>query len=250
MDGSFLVGTLIGTAAAVGYTYQRYSKNQKDANAKMFLEETAMVNHILKTKSLTGCMIDNDNLKEIKEIGSSLSTYCHNNNIENLIFIDSSARFANVAFREMWKQKYGTEKKPNIYFTNPDAYQIEEYIKPFELADKFDETYKILANNKSSSIMLVDTCIHSGNTIEPILEVLSTAGYSNVSVGVMQPPDYEENGFEINLVCLDHQAKGQCHPFGTHSYLSRSQNSMLSNVSQTDRKKAVKIRKYIKESLK
>jgi hypothetical protein len=51
-------------------------------------------------------------------IGKSISDFCTNNKIENVVFVDRSARPAYKVFKEYWDANLNS-KRPDIYFISP-----------------------------------------------------------------------------------------------------------------------------------
>ncbi len=139
----------------------------------------------------------------IYEFSSGLAKYLHDQNIPNVIFLDRSPRPLWVGLDEYWKLNYKKEKpRPNIYFVNPDAFDVVERATSEEtedslIADKiffsltgesrilekakkldqetrdlFTESYFNLRKDKDKTIAVFDNCIHSGKTIEPFFVFL------------------------------------------------------------------------------
>ncbi len=59
--------------------------------------------------------------EEIKDISFSLARYLHENNIQTLVLIDVKARLAYLGLIRAWAQLYPHEKRPQIYFVNPEG---------------------------------------------------------------------------------------------------------------------------------
>jgi hypothetical protein len=168
---------------------------------------------------------------ELVTIGNRLAEYVHDNKISNVMFIDNSARPAYLALKHSWNKKYPDEKRPNIYFTNPDGYKLE-YTFLDLIVEQFNETYSQLSKN--SSLMLFDACMHKGATLRPILGVLKKAGYSNVVVGLAQPMDKNYSpDIDVVFTALKLTSCRDCEPFGREYAIRRPSSSSLLSVSNT-----------------
>lgn len=114
----------------------------------------------------------------------------------NLVIIDRSSRPLYVGVREYLQSRYPDEQMPDIYFMNPKGFkskeqmtrsEIQEVILDYiskddlretpnqvrseeEILKEFEDTYKHLMLDKEKPILIFDTCIHSGNSLEPVKE--------------------------------------------------------------------------------
>jgi len=154
--------------------------------------------------------------KDVLDIGDKLATYMHDNNIENIMLMDRSARPTYLTLKNSWNKLYPRMKCPNIYFTNPQSYDLDD--KPIEyLAKEFNKTYFRLAENKNASIMLFDVCMHRGNAIGPIIKTIKKAGYSNLIIGLTQPVSPSADGtmtsMSADFIAINHSLSSGCYPF-------------------------------------
>ncbi|MBT6505796.1 hypothetical protein HOK68_03380, partial [Candidatus Woesearchaeota archaeon] len=168
------------------------------------------------------------------------------NNINNIMLIDCSARPLYIAIRKLWKNKFPKLKQPQIYFTNPEAYQTS---MSFETQDhnnhylkKFENTYKKLAKKKEEKLLLFDMCAHTGDTLRPIINLLKYNEY-NVVVGIAQKnPLFEEIVFDF--IALNRECRLKCSPFGIEHMVSKNGFKMLSSPNQ-NKGNAIQLRKQI-----
>ena len=58
-----------------------------------------------------------------------------------------------------------------MYFTNPEGYNTNNR-NVDEIIEEFDKTYTRISSNKDAKIILFDVCMHSGDTLRPVLNVL------------------------------------------------------------------------------
>jgi len=161
-------------------------------------------------------------------IGDNLADYLHNNKVNNIIFMDKSARLGYFVLKNSWKKKYPDFKLPNMYFTNPRGYSPTLDRPTRKIADEFNNIYKSLSENKNSSILLFDVCLHSGNAIRLILKTMKIAGYTDVRVGLVQP-QYGAHDISIDFLASDTAPIGRCRPFGTGGLVVTNNTSVLSS---------------------
>ena len=165
--------------------------------------------------------------EDIIRIGNNLAKYLFKNKIKNIIFIDCSARPGYIALKETWKNKFPDRHLPNIYFTNPEGYNTNKRDIE-EIVNKFNTTYKKLSSNKKESIMIFDVCMHTGNTVKSILDVLKKAGYNNIFVGLAQKKCIEYSCFQkVNFVAVDYKPDRGCYPFSRDHIIEKSRRGNL-----------------------
>ncbi len=184
---------------------------------------------------------------DVRNIGRSMANFLFGRGIENVMFLDRSARPGYIALKRAWAKKFPGVAPPNIYFTNPEGYNTNNR-NVDEIVDEFDATYRRLASNKSSGIMLFDVCMHSGLTVGPILDVLERAGYTNVLVGLAQPPS--DAGCKIKRVDflgLRREADNICYPFRRDNIVEKNRTSVVStrNLHRGDVLESNELRKEI-----
>jgi hypothetical protein len=151
---------------------------------------------------------------DIYEFSKGVSNYLHDNKIPNIILLDRSPRPFWVGIDEYWKENYKDEKTPNIYFLNPDSFDtlnrakdkldldeeelLIDYLRLIkngeslimdesnrmdnDLINQFVNTYKKLSSEKEKPLAIFDNCIHSGNTITPVVSFLEKNGYDDLHI--------------------------------------------------------------------
>lgn len=191
--------------------------------------------------------------ENVYEFSKQLATYLHDEGINNIVFLDRAARLAWIGMDEYWKINYPDKPRPNIYFINPSGIDIiegisrdfkEEKVIPEQdpktgeiiipLGDKesvinaaedavrnitnqFQQAYPKLEQEKHDPLALFDNCIHTGETIDKVLDYLQATGYKDVRVVIADDKDATKNTPEYKSLTPKHQIKG-CYPFG-HSEL-------------------------------
>lgn len=164
--------------------------------------------------------------EDVYEASMNLANYLKNEKINNVMFLDNSARQAYVGLQEAWKKIGDGEKGPNIYFINPDAIRDDgdfDYYK-----EEFLNNYKNL--NPEEPLLLYDACIHSGAAMFNTKDFLEFLGFKDVRVAVTSPNESfpEEKYDKLDLICLDHRAAKGCQPFGRPGYVKNACGKVIS----------------------
>lgn len=220
--------------------------------------------------------------KDIYQFSKGVTEYLHSQKIPNLILIDRSPRPLWVGIDEYWKSHYKKEKRPNIYFVNPDGLDVAskiasttkltvdqllfdrlmlavsgesiiqkegEKIKE-ELKEKFKEAYSKLELDKNKPLAVFDNCIHSGETMLNVLNFLDSAGYEKLKVLIG-----ETSGNWSNVkIDKDFTKKVQyvsCGAFGRDLGITKDRENVFSKYDENaDREKVVKCREEIRRIVK
>jgi len=216
--------------------------------------------------------------REIYIIGRRLAEYAVNENIEAVYFLDRSARPAYVAMREFWKVQYPDVSMPKIGFLNPkgfvsredlrsgaanldelmlnDEYKQGEIENPENIRSRqeiIDEMRQKTPDDvRENPVLLFDACIHSGDSIRPILNKLDEAGMQDVRFGVVSPRN-NRSDIDLQFVTMDKVPAGVCYPFDKDELTQKTYTSIHSNSNITaqtvkdGRELRAEIRQIIKE---
>jgi hypothetical protein len=189
--------------------------------------------------------------QDILEIGNNLAEYVEKHKIPSIMFIDRSARAAYWAFRYAWLNKFPDKQVPQGYFTNPKGYQAKRVLAAIK---EFDETYSLLAQNKDKQVLLVDTCLHTGKTLERMLKVLTQARYEKVSVALTQPrqPYYNRGimGRKVNVDFTATTSQHECLLFSLDWFVEKESSLVSRAYRGQERQHGRNIRKEIKNIFK
>ena len=224
--------------------------------------------------------IDPEKRKEVFEYSKALSEYLKSQSISDLVLIDLCIRPMYIGVMEYWKAKYPKEKMPNIFFVNPKGFKAEgdlteeqidnmsfasafkeddyesKKLRPKEQIEKeFQETYQQLLEDKDKSVMIFDTCSHTGDSIAPVKEMFDKNGFKDLKIGTINRPDDESKikaDFSIND--KDHHEYGEenCYPFFLDLMIQKTFDHVYSKVSDdpNHRKIATLLRREIKRVMK
>ena len=182
--------------------------------------------------------------KQLFNITEGLVDYLHDNGVKALVLPDRSARPVWVAVDEYWKIMFPEEERPDIFFINPDGFKRHGDLANHSLADKskfrfdneiksdFLEKYKALFGHKEQRVLLFDVCIHSGETISPVIRFMRKVGFSKLEFGVGR--DSGENNSLVDFELLP-SVKETCHSFGKDCFFGKPLDSVSSTLNTTDK---------------
>ncbi len=187
---------------------------------------------------------DPEKRHDLYQIGRSLSDYVANNGVGAVCFIDRSARPAYVAMEEFWKLQYPGLPLPEIRFLNPKGFVAREdiesgnvsltellyndrnkqgmeedpsNIRPAadiveELQEGLDRDMKGKKIPRERPILLFDACIHTGDSVWPIIDKFKKAGVEDVRFGVVSASN-NRSEIQPDFVAIDGTPAAVCYPF-------------------------------------
>ena len=195
--------------------------------------------------------------RELYTITKNLAEYVHDQGIENLVLMDRAARPAYQALQRYWKAVYKDKRMPDVYFINPKGFMTEERLAkrdpinkapistyfeihaiktgdvmdPENIRDEdeiiqdFNEVYHRLLKDPTDDTLIFDVCLHSGKSMEPVLEALREAGVPNIQWGLAGDhrrfnrrlkPDFVASKGTVDMWCMPFAAdKSVEKPFGS-----------------------------------
>lgn len=215
---------------------------------------------VVFTEEYNGIFYNQEIQKSLVEICSGVADYVYDENINNIAIVDRAARPAYLGIREAWRRKYPDESPLNLNFINPTGFVDiktglswdHEHKAPKAFARKkigdrklnetggfltsartknavigdFANTYSQLMESKDQPLLILDTCIHSGNSIEPVLGTLDSLGFADVRLGVMND---EHNTSKIRPdVMFENDSPSPCYPFSIETMVDRTFGSVSS----------------------
>lgn len=175
-----------------------------------------------------------------------LSRYLHDKKIENIAFVDRSARAVWIGVHTYWNLHFKKEKMPKMYFFNPDGFrEIAKYplIKKKEI---FQRSFPVLANELKAPLAVFDTCSHEGETLKSIGDILKKIKFSNFIFLTANTPDLKSR---ITVpITFDHGVNHtSCYPFGTVDLIERGYKLVCYRKLHADCFVGNQIRKEIKQ---
>ncbi|MFA6274251.1 MAG: hypothetical protein WC662_03755 [Candidatus Paceibacterota bacterium] len=215
---------------------------------------------------------DRKERSELFDYSQKIAEYLREENVPNMIVVDRSSRPLYVGVREYLKNKYPNEKIPNMYFMNPKGFkvreelsreEIDEIVRDCEWKDDLNESpdrirskeeilnelkevYKNLIDQKDKPILIFDTCIHSGDSLDPILKTLKTAGCVDVRVGSVNPSDSDK--VKTDFFITTRSPEKGCYPFDRDKIIEKTFNHIYSTPTKTEikRERSMRLRHEIK----
>ena len=177
------------------------------------------------------------------------ANYALENNISAVAFVDRASRPMWVGLKEYWRGSY-SQDCPKLFFLDPEGFwQTQQCFKGKTSTEVISTDLPKLYELKDEPILIVDTCIHSGDTISTLLDSLKKAEFSNIHFGVVHN-DNNFSGIVPDLIMLDHKSKGGCHPFGIFGNVTKHNSDHLYakalEHSPVRRSDAVALRKQIR----
>lgn len=106
---------------------------------------------------------------------------------------------------------YGQELVMDSMFKGDVMETPPEFKTEKDVDNAVKEAYERLLKDKKSSVLLFDTCVHSGDSLRPVLKGLERAGLTDIKLGVMGK-DGDNSGLQFDLSIFNDPFKG-CYPF-------------------------------------
>lgn len=170
-----------------------------------------------------------------------LSEYLLSENIEQIIFIDRSARGAWVGIDTYWKTHFESASKPRMYFLNPHGVNKSDSLVEFKTKFSF------LYSQNQKPVVVFDTCCHSGWTLRTVKNFLERLDFQDLRFITAESPDSKSH-FET-ATCLDKGLGSQhCYPFGDRweNIVGTTDCSICSKPRSQDRQEATEVRQEIR----
>lgn len=208
---------------------------------------------------------------------AKVAEYLKSEQIANLVIIDRSSRPMYIGVREYWRAKYPEEQMPGMYFMNPKGFKARENLtedeilsiredaywkddadeagsKPrsqAEILTELDQTYTELAKNKQKPLLVFDSCLHTGNTLAPVIDTLRVAGYEDVRVGTVSPGDPDAVVNADLYLTTRIPVKG-CYPFDQDRAIEKTFTSVYSQptIDPQKRQRSSRLRREIRRIVK
>jgi hypothetical protein len=206
--------------------------------------------------------------KEVFEFSRKLAEYIRTEKIKNIVFMDRSARPAYIGARMYLKKRYPEESQPGYFFVNPDGFKTEQSADQAdgidnvwdmlagntprtseEISQEFQARYGRLLEQKDAPLLLFDTCMHSGDSIRPVLEEFKDNGFSDVRIGLANPPEHDQSGVDVDWSLTRTKTMKECYPYDRDVIVKKGMDSVSTKLNdcKEDRAFSLQIRKEIKK---
>jgi hypothetical protein len=173
--------------------------------------------------------------EEIYEYSLQAAQFIIDNEVESVVLMDRATRPMYVGIKEVLKAVVEKDSMPDFKFVNPRGFRArEDYTDRQEkqiqgrhkhLADRkerprkrrnrdeidaeFRDTYASLVAKKDKPVLLLDTCLHGGDTVAPVARTLKEVGFSKVFFGVVHdtgdcpvPPTFSMTNIAPFKACI------------------------------------------------
>jgi hypothetical protein len=109
-----------------------------------------------------------------------------------------------------------------------------------------NSAYKKLLGDKESSVLLFDSCIHTGDSLSPVVKTLREMGMMSMKIGVANRRD-DASGLPIDFSVLKDPYKG-CYPFHKDRMINKTFQTPHSkkNDDPKERQRGRRLREEIK----
>lgn len=218
----------------------------------------------------------------------TIADFLKENDIADIVLLDRSARPLYVGLREYWKSQYPDSEMPGIYFLNPKGFVSQTSLTLWDYA-KFGEQYENetfedskelpstvraerdidqeiqasmngLYKDKNKPIMIFDTCIHTGSSIEAVQSKLQQHGFNNLMIGSITPASIDVQSaiqyiltsgrqpIREDFAATDSTPEYGCYPFYKDRMVQKTFSSIYSQRQPDEhmRRQAARLREEIK----
>lgn len=119
-----------------------------------------------------------------------------------------------------------------------------------DVKEELKQHYRRLMNDTDSPLMLFDTCMHSGMSMDVIVKGFRSAGMKNIQIGLASHSD-NYSGMMPSFVALDH-AHGSCYPFSFEKLVEKTLKSVMSQKVEraAENEKAIQQGREVRETIK
>ncbi len=145
---------------------------------------------------------------ELFEFCEVTTDYVAENEVGAVVLIDTGARPFGIALHEYWERKLEEGKpKPSILFVNPEGFK-EQDVTP----ERLESEHALLAGHKDDTVLVIDTCIHSGSTMRSVVNGLEGCDFRDLRTGVASKK-LKFTRLKPDLVMQKRRPAGKCYPF-------------------------------------
>ena len=178
--------------------------------------------------------------QEYYQLSCEITTYVHDEGIRAVVLADKSARPAYIGLTRCWQALYPDEDRPLINFMNPLGLQpvnevplikrvrgAAEEIRAGrgdmpvaaraadDIAEEFRATFADLLTRKDDPVLVLDTCLHTGESALSILSQLLRTDFADVRLGVVgYSPMTQPLVLVPDIVFRPDGPVEDCYPFG------------------------------------
>jgi hypothetical protein len=207
-------------------------------------------------------------IAQLQGYAEAATTYIRDNHIGAVALMDTAARPFYVPLIDTWNEKYNraTDPRPPIFFLNPQGFRSKEYTNTLiewatpinalrkgqraehpkkrrdsaTILDTFVSKYPQLYARRDMPTLLIDSCLHTGNSAAHVMASLQTLGFKDVRlmVGYLDPA-VNDMDCAPDVVLDDNQPLGACYPFGIDTLVRKTYASPNSLPSPNTKQRRI-----------
>lgn len=192
--------------------------------------------------------------------------YVREENVGAVALMDVAARPFCMPFMAAWNRRYShdTDPRPPIFFINPQGFQArgarsilpavgtatKALIKGYRPQSPHHlRTKKVIAEGlprelpglydvREQPVLVMDACLHTGNSAHRVLAGLRDSGFEDVRLGVgyQQTRRWQRTKIQPDLVLSDEMPFGGCYPFGIDRTRDKTYTSSVSTPTTSRRR--------------
>lgn len=198
------------------------SGGAEDEEVGALVEDRAsmgMLRHILSS--------DSNLQSDLYGFSRALTEYCRDGNFADVVFIDRSARLARVGMKQYWNLAYPGDTLPDMHFMSPGGARIQPGESFFSnvvasfgrrlverrAAKQLKVSRSTLLTKKDQPVLLVDTCLHTGNTLKYVRDVLGRVGVFDVYTAVYSDTEEDDAVASSDFAYTRAKSEITCSPF-------------------------------------
>lgn len=141
--------------------------------------------------------------------------YADAEDIALIAFVERAARPIKTGFDEYWRLTHEADAvEPKLCFIDPKQVCVNGIVdRCLSQTDVQTDPAADFTEYKDAPVMVVDTCVHTGRSMRPILRFMKRNGFTDVRLGVVNgEPNW--SGVTPDVVMLDRIPARGCYPFG------------------------------------
>lgn len=188
----------------------------------------------------------------IYQASKKIADYTHEQAIADVIYLDRSARPIRVGVREYEKLAYPAQPSTDTHFLSPAllrapsgfdksqrSHRLAQTMVVRTLGEQLAASHSSLLAKKQRPILLVDCCLHTGETLFYSREALRRNGFQEIH-SLVVADDHDTTALVSSDVCLvDQPDDTMCRLFGMDFMLEHQPDSMYTKVVEDPASRAI-----------
>lgn len=165
-------------------------------------------------------LFDKQEAIDIFEATRNAVEYADENDVSAIVLVDKSARPMWVSFKEYWQHTHAEgEPAPEIFFAEPAGFRKMRRKRSTKKREKMEADHPYLNDHKEDTVLVIDTCIHTGKTARGILNFMDDCGFEDVRFAVLHA-GRNYSPIEPDTLLLDRLPQNRCYPFSRVGFVT------------------------------